>query len=846
MTQSSAPGPAADPHNPAVTFHLVGHAHIDPVWLWDWREGVETVRATFRSALDRLHENPDMVFAHSSAAQYAWLEHFPDLLAEVRAAVERGQWEVLGGWWVEPDVNLPHGEALARQALHGQRTFQRLLGRRASVGFLPDSFGHPATLPQLLALSGLDAFVFMRPNAAELELPQNLFRWVGIDGTSLLSARIEAYSSNPHHVESSLERNLHWRPADAAHWLGFYGVGNHGGGPTKRSIENLRRLNADPNWPTLKMDSCAAFFGAVRGEALPTYAGELQHHARGCYSAVSEIKRLNRHAEHRLLRAEKLAVLAGTFGYAYPQAELERAWKRLLFNQFHDVLAGSSIARAYDDAREQLGEALATASEVEFFAMQSVAAQVDTRQNAVDVPEVIRSVRWDGPTWVTDYGDGVPILVFNSSGTPRREALEIELNDWHTPDLKLTDDQGQELAYQQLQPESLNGGRPRFVFMADLPSGGHRLYRALAQAPAPVAETGLRVSTHSNGNITLENAFLSAEISAGSGSLRRLYDKVRGLEWLAGHAAQVQVVSDATDTWGHGLTHLRELTGLFGEATLQVLSSGPLRATVRAATRWGRSWVTQDYTLDASAGHLAGRVELDWNERHSAAQLVFPLALSQVEATFEVPYGCAVRPPDGQEEPVGSWLNVSGALRDARGQLHPAGAALMTDCKASASVLGGEMRLTLARSPIYAHHDPATPQPGRPYTHTDQGRQELRWQLRLHTGDWRTAAIPAHAEHFNQPLTFTREHVHAGELPPLLSLLHLEGLETVNLSALKRAEEGDALIFRLHEWAGQSGQGTLVWNGQRLAVQIRPHQVLSLRLEPGGRLQLVNFVEDAL
>lgn len=840
----SQPPETADPRSKALTFHLIGHAHIDPVWLWDWREGVETVRATFRSALDRLAEHPDMVFGHSSAAHYAWLERFPALLAEVRGAVERGQWEPLGGWWVEPDANLPHGESFARQALLGQRTFQRLLGRRATVGFLPDSFGHPATLPQLLRLSGLDSFVFMRPNAAELELPGNLFWWVGPDGSKVLSARIEAYSSNPVHVESSLERNLAWRPAALRHWLGLFGVGNHGGGPTRRAIENLRQLAAHPDWPTLKMNSLANFFDTLRDEPLPEYRGELQHHARGCYAAVSEIKRLNRQAEAGLMQAERLAVLAGRFGYAYPKEALNRAWQRVLFNQFHDVLAGSAIEVAYTDARHELGEALTVASEVAFFAMQAVAAQVDTRSGGREPGEVIRSLRWDGPTWVTDYGDGVPLLVFNSADSSRRELVELELNDWHTADLKLVDEAGIEQPVQPMPAQSINPGRPRFCFLAEMPPFGYRMYRVLAEPATPPAESGLRVEVRPSGNIVLENQHLLVEVDARTGSLRRLVERARGLELLVGHAAQVHVVDDPSDTWGHGMTSLRNLLGVFGGAELQVLSEGPLRATVRAVTRWGNSSVTQDFTLDAHADFLAGRLELDWHETHAAAQLAFPLALAEVQATFEVPYGSQVRPADGQEEPLGRWLDVSGTLRDVRGQPHAAGAALLTDFKASASALGGELRLTLARSPIYAHHDPATPLPGWPYRHLDQGRQITRWQLHPHTGDWRAAGIPVKADALMQPLAFTREHVHAGDLPQTLSLLRLEGLPGVSLSALKRAEDGDALIFRLHEWAGRGGTGTLHWGERALPVEIGPHQVLGLRLEPDGRVQTINFLEE--
>ncbi|PYE54605.1 alpha-mannosidase [Deinococcus yavapaiensis] len=821
-----------------LTVHLVGHAHIDPVWLWNWREGHETVKATFRSALDRLRENPDMVFVHSSAAQYAWMEAHPKLLAEVKDAVQRGQWEPVGGWWVEPDVNLPHGEALARQALIGQRTLERLVGKRARVGFLPDSFGHPSTLPQFLVESGLNAFVFMRPNANEIDLPSNLFVWEGADGSRILSARVECYNSSPLWIESSLKRNLDWRPQELDVWLGLFGVGNHGGGPTKRAIRNLRDLNASPEWPDLKMNSLSGFFDVVREESRPVYQGSLQHHARGCYAAVSEIKALNRRAEYALIRAEKLAVLASSYGYPYPKDELTRAWKRLLFNQFHDILAGSSIESAYDDARHEIGEALGVASRVTFAAMQAVADRVDTRLNGRDADEPIRSVRWDGPTWVTDYGDGVPVLIFNASDRPRSEIVDVELNDWHTPRARLTDESGRDVLAQVSHPESASGGRPRFVFRAEVPAFGYRLYRVTDEDAGEVEHPGLlRVSPTG-----LENDFWSLRFDADTGALTSLRDNTRGLELLAG-GAQVVAVKDETDTWGHGMRSLRHLLGAFANAKLEVVESGPVRATLRVTTTFRNSTAALEFSLSRGSKDIGLDLELDWRERHACAQFVLPTALADVRATFSVPYGSEERPADGEEEPTSTWTDVSGLTRDGRGVRHAAGLSLVSDSKTSASVLGGELRLTLSRSPVYAHHDPATLDPALKYRYVDQGRQVARLAMRPHEGDWRAARVPEFAENFGQPLTFVREYVHDGDLPQRASQLQLSGLESASVSAMKRSEDGDDVVVRLVEWAGASTLGTMRFGPSSHDIALRPFEILTLRLS-GGEATRVNFLEE--
>lgn len=822
-----------------LTFTLIGHAHIDPVWLWNWQEGYETVKATFRSALDRLRENPDMVFVHSSVAQYQWMENHPRLLQEIREAVQRGQWEPVGGWWVEPDVNLPHGEALARQGLYGQRELERLVGRKATVAFLPDSFGHPATLPQLFAQSGLKSFVFMRPGANEIELPSHLFFWKGLDGTEILSWHVECYNTSPKFIDTSLERNLHWRPQYLTEWAGLFGVGNHGGGPTVKAIESIRRLNDSPDWPTLKLGSLEGFFERMNTLQHPTHEGEMQHHARGCYAAHSEIKRLNRKAEHALMTAEKLCSMAMQHGMTYPAAELTRAWKRLLFNQFHDILAGSSIESAYQDARNELGETLATAHHWAFVAMQTLADEVDTRLNQQDVSEVIRSTKWDFSGWVTDYGDGVPVLVFNPSSFERSETLFVEINDWHTEDLLVTDENGNSIHHQFTAPESASGGRPRVLFHVTVPPLGYRMYRIVDRPAAPVPEDlGMLQAT----STVLENQWWRLELNPHTGSLKSLKDKQRDLELLSGAGGQLLVMHDPTDTWGHGIKSLRHLMGVFQCEGLTVLEEGPVRATVRAHLRYGNSTAHQDFSLYRESPQIDGTTHLDWHGQHMAVQLAFPTGLADTTATFEVPYGAVVRPADGEEEPLQAWLDVSGTLRNARGVPMQAGLSLLNDGKASGSVLGGDLRLTVLRSAVHAHHDPAKLSPERQYPVQDQGQQTFHWSLVPHAGDWKAAQVPQKAHALNAPLPFVREHVHAGTLPQTHSFLSIHP-EHLHITAWKQAEDGDGMVLRIHETTGQDTSGTLKLMDREVDVHLKAHQVLSLKIH-GQRAVQVNFLEE--
>ncbi|MCL5997170.1 MAG: alpha-mannosidase [Chloroflexi bacterium] len=303
------------------TLHAIGNAHIDPVWLWRWPEGIETIRATFRSALDRMKEYPDFVFTGSSAAFYAWLKLVdPGLFGEVRERVREGRWEIVGGWWIQPDANIPCGESFARQALYGQRFFLREFGVLATAGYNPDTFGHVGTLPQILRKAGLTRYVFMRPMAHEKQLPGNVFRWRAPDGSEVLAARIaRGYGTWGDELSEHVQASRAARPDYLSHYIVFYGVGNHGGGPTKRNIDSLRLMSqqhaADSAASRIALSSLEAFFAAVEAEMaagadVPVVADDLQHHARGCYTAESEVKRQNRRVEHLLMNAERFASAA--------------------------------------------------------------------------------------------------------------------------------------------------------------------------------------------------------------------------------------------------------------------------------------------------------------------------------------------------------------------------------------------------------------------------------------------------------------------------------------------------------------------------------------------------------
>jgi alpha-mannosidase len=361
------------PATPDRTLHLVGNAHLDPVWLWPWQEGYQEARATFRSAIERMDEYPDFVFTCDQIVLLSWVEESdPELFERIRQRVAEGRWVNAGGWWVEPDCNLPMGESFARQGLYGQRYVLSRFGRLADVGMNADPFGHNAMLPQILRGQRMDAYVFLRPGPHESDLRGALFWWQAPDGSRVLAYRIPfEYGSAPGDVGFQTEKSLGQLDREGGEGMVFYGVGNHGGGPTRANIESIHRYDRMGTFGRMKMSSPREYFDELQSrkagllEHLQVRTDDLQHHAPGCYSAHSGIKAWQQRAQFAVLNAERWAAVSALgSGIRYPRDELERAWKQVLFNQFHDILPGSAIEPAYDDARDQLGEAVAISKRI--------------------------------------------------------------------------------------------------------------------------------------------------------------------------------------------------------------------------------------------------------------------------------------------------------------------------------------------------------------------------------------------------------------------------------------------------------------------------------------------------
>ncbi len=785
---------------PKQQLYMIGNAHIDPVWLWLWQDGFHEAKATFRSALDRMKEDPDFVFTASQAAVYEWVEqNDPALFAEIQQRVREGRWAVVGGWWVEPDCNIPSGESFARQGLYGQRYFYQKFGVTCKVGYCVDSFGHNAMLPQILQKSGMPHYVFMRPSPHEKGLPARLFWWEAPDGSRVLTFRIiNTYGTWGDDLRQHIRATAGELKDPQNALMCFYGVGDHGGGPTRENIASIHAAQSDASLPELIFASPEQFFAALNpADSFPVIHDDLQHHASGCYAAHSGMKRWNRTAENHLLAAEKLSALAKQVTGLPYSLEFTRAWKNVLFNQFHDVMAGTCLEEAYDDARNQLGEAIAIADRASNQAVQSLTWQI----NVADVP------------------GSIPIAVFNPHAWSVKANVEVEMQPARGDEV-LLDSADSPVAYQIVRSRVTTGWRNRLSFVAELPALGYQLYRFAPGAQATAFPQVQASPTH------LENSRYRLEFNPQTGALRSLKDKANDVELLAADAAAV-VLDDPSDTWSHDVVNFNHAarTG-FTLKKMELIEQGAVKAVMRVTSECGSSTLMQEFSLYNDLDGIEVAVTVDWHEHQKMLKLRFPLALYNLQATYEIPYGSIQRPVNGDEQPAQSWVDVTGGANDQR-----MGLSLLNDGKYSFDVDGNSLALTVLRSPIYAHHLPAQPQADTLYSYIDQGVQHFHYTLLPHAGGWEQANTPRRAAELNQRAVALVTTCHPGPLTHQASYASVSA-ENVILSAIKRAEDNDDLIVRAYETCGTTAEAVIdlpAW-GRSIQTHFNPSEVKTFRV----------------
>jgi alpha-mannosidase len=837
-----------------VRIHLICNAHLDPVWQWRWDEGASEALATFRNAVDILDEHPALIFCHNEAVLYQWAERLdPALFGDIRRHVEAGRWAVSGGWFIQPDVNLPGTESLVRTIAEGRRYFREKFGAAPRVAYNFDSFGHGGGLPQVLRRAGYEMYIHMRPQARELELPADLYRWRGVDGTVIPAYRIAVglYHTEHDNIGERLRAG-----AALALELGrdvpvFWGLGNHGGGATRRDLRTIDAFIARESRVTVIHSTPDRFYAAVAeaAAAAPVHDGDLQRVFTGCYTSLSRLKRQAVTSLGGLIRAETAAAAAWwRAGADFPERELRESWKLHIFNDFHDILTGTCIEPAERDALAQYGRA---EDAVRNLALGAVAALNRGSRNS----------------------PSLPVTVFHSNPSLRRVPVEFECMADHRPfwkgtwRMRLFRADGREIACQEERPESLlpfNNWRRRISFVDDLPGVGVSRY-FLKAFEEKSRERGHVREVHVPGS-----AALAHRIDRTTGLVTSLRASPAG-EVLAGPLLEPLVVEDTGDSWGTGRGNYRKVLGRFKSAGRPcAVESGPVRTMTRSVLVFGKSRIVMDAVSYPRWPVLEFRFRVIWNEERRRLKLRVPTALTGAVLLCEVPGGAIRRPADGEEHVHGRWLALAG-----RSGGKPAAVGIASSGQHGLELEAGELRLSVLRSSAYCHERGfdlgAGPGacPSGTGTRTS-GTRPPAWkfadigvhEFRLLVAAGGPAAVermmPGLADHLAAPPSaYPHLPYDPSAAPPAESLIGLKPA-SVRLLACKRSWDGRALILRMQEAAGRrtkAGLSIRPWsdNGAagapgepeiRVPLSLLPFEIKTLRIERDGTLRAVGMIEE--
>ena len=748
------------------TLSTIGHAHIDVAWRWPWSETVRKCARSFSNTLTLMDEYDDFTFMQSQPVLYEFTrQRYPNLFKEITERVEEGRWEPEGALWLESDINIPSGEALARQYLVGKRYFREEFDVDPKVTFLPDVFGYSPGLPGIAQDAGCPYFFTQKISWNETnEFPHNTFTWEGIDGSEVLAHFPPADTYNGKvsvgEVRNAVTNFAESDTLDESAYL--VGWGDGGGGVTREMLEDRKTINEIGSLPDVEFDSLENFFERLEplAEGLETWRGELyfERH-RGTLTSQGRTKHNNRRGEFKLREAEIWAALAMVqdLSTGYPKERLDDAWRILLFNQFHDILPGSSITDVYRDADREYELLFEEANDLIADAQSALLGDTDSS----DLVCVTNSLSWSHSPVVNVSADMVPEIA-DANGMVAEDSEP-------TP----------------VQPSGSDSDQ--YLFRAsNLPSMGAKTFVATDDAPAttnPFDVTETR----------LENDVVCVEFT-DDGRLASVYDKENDRELLDGSGNRLVSYRDQPaqfDAWD-----IEEDVYAVGDALpapteTEVIETGPVRAKVRQTRRFGDSTLAQDVVLYRDSKRIDFRTFVDWQEEERLLKAHFPVAVHTDSATYETHFGHFERSTHSNtswdaarfEEPHQKWVDVAE---------YGAGAAVLNDSRYGVHVDGSDVSLSLLRAPTY------------PDPEADRGKHTFTYSFLPHAGDFREAGVVEAAYDLNAPTATVPV-----DRDVSFSAMRVDDPGVV-VEAVKRAEDDvDALVVRLYEAWGRQTDATL-------------------------------------
>ena len=779
------------------SIHLVCNAHLDPVWLWEWEEGAAEAVSTFRVAADLCEEFDAFIFNHNEVILYQWVEEYePALFERIRKLVRQGKWHIMGGWYVQPDCNLPSGESFVRQILLGREYFKRKFGAVPKTAINFDPFGHSRGLVQILAKSGYDSYLHCRPGQDDCPLPADQYVWEGYDGSRVMATRPwGAYGSHYGGAARKIEQYAASRP-DEAVGIVLWGVGNHGGGASRGDLRDLKKLIRTTKHAKIRHSTPEAYFKdlARRADRLPVHRGDLNLWAPGCYTSQVRIKQWHRRLENELYATEKMASAAWAMGrVAYPAEELRGVMRDLALCEFHDILPGSSIQPAEEASLRVLDHGLEVLSRVKaraFFAM----AQGQRKAR-------------DGE---------MPILVYNPHPFPVRAAVECEIQpagqNWDGRFTDVTVWRGGRRLPTQVEKELSSvpiDWRKRVVFTAELSPGQVNRFdcrlKQIPRKPKPRLKAG-------GGRILFRTDELRVVINTRTGLIDRY--RARGVDHVAAGAGLPLVMHDNFDPWGMTVRNFRNVAGRFRLLSkkdgtrfsgvreglipsVRVIEDGAVRSVVEAVFGDRDSFICQRYKLPKRGTEIEIETRVFWHEKDRMLKLSIPTIDRESEYHGQVAFGSDVLQGDGTEVVAQKWVAVVSRKR---------GTALtcINDGTYGSDFKGGELRLSLLRSPAYSAHPikgRRTLPDDRFMPRIDQGERLFRFWINGGPAAERLAAVDREAVAKNEePMALS--FFPSGEGTAAKPFVVLSD-RVIQVSAIKKADRGSAIVVRLFNPTGR-------------------------------------------
>lgn len=782
------------------TFHLVCNAHIDPVWLWQWQEGAAETIATFRTAAEICEENENFVFNHNEALLYKWIQEYaPDLFKRIQNLVKAGKWHIIGGWYLQPDCNMPSGESLLRQILVGKNYFKENFGIEPSTAVNFDSFGHTQGLVQILAKSGYDSYLFCRPDPAFMNLESENFIWIGYDGSEIVAKRFVdplIYRSDFGKAKEKIVRHLDNEQNQYDCDLILWGVGNHGGGPSRIDVKNIDEIIKQRSDICIKHSTPENYFNQLykNKDRLPRRSNDLNPWGIGCYTSMVRIKQMHRQLENELYMTEKMASSAAIHGLMeYPYEQMQQAICDLLTSEFHDILPGSSVQIVEEASLRQMAHGLEILDRIKgkaFFVLASGQPKA---------------------------GDGeIPILVYNPHPFDVTQIIECEFSlveiggSNQFTQIEVVSESGQIPC--QVEKELSNSHydwRKRVVFSAQLKP--NQMNRFDCRTKVISAKPGIDLKAD-DGNIVFKTKYLEVIINTKTGFIDRY--RVNGVDCIGQNAFEPLVLQDSCDSWEMRAKSFPYVIGRFElmsdrEGTwfsgikkgvvdsVRIIEDGPIRSVIEVLLSFGRSFICQRYKLPKTGTEIEVEVLVQWNEKDHMLKLAVPSLIDDPQYLGQVAYGIAELPQDGTEVVAHKWVAVQSQNED-----------LVFTC-VNDGVYGsdfsceGGLRLTLLRSPAYASGPelaiPLIPQ-DRFTNRMDQGQRCFKLYLNAGKKSELMARIDRQALAQNEK-PYALSYFPSGDGVKPLSLAVLED-DVVQITAIKRAQCDNGYVVRLFEPTG--------------------------------------------